>query len=326
MVRRQLLGGLAIPVGAALLGLSSRRALAQGPAAGPPTLPPPPKQWPIKPSAPPLKLKGPYKQGLTRMVLGPELSTEACCQVAVSLGAKGLDFFSDPKDWPILKKYGLVCSMYRPDFGGGSSAWRPPFGPPGWGAIGMTQAQGDYLAEFHKAIDLAADNGLPNVILLAGTRHTVNYEQGAQNAVAFCNQVKAHAEQRGVTLCMELINSHGVGGPPLSLFDHAKWGFDVVKQVGSPRVKVLYDVFHAQMMDGNLIKTITDNFDLIGHFHTGGVPGRHEIDDSQEINYRLVAKTIASLGYTGFVTHEWTPSPGSDALTVLRRSMEIMDA
>ena len=279
----------------------------------------------MRPPPNPVRLNGRLKQGLTRMVLGADISVEDCCRIARDLGASGLDFFSDPADWPTLRQYGLVCSMYRPDYGGYSSGMALP-GPSGWNAIGHAEAQGDFLAALLKAIDLCADNGVPNIILLAGRRVGITYEQGADNAVAFCNQIKAHAEQRGVTLCMELINSTGNGGPPLSLFDHAAWGFDVVKRVNSPRVKVLFDIFHAQIMDGNIIRTITDNLNLIGHFHVAGVPGRNELDDMQELNYRRIATVIADLGYRGFISHEWRPSPGADPLQSLQRSMEIVDA
>jgi hydroxypyruvate isomerase len=279
----------------------------------------------VVPLRPPVKLKGHLKQGLTRMVLGASLSVEQCCEVAVSLGATGLDFFSNPADWPTLKRYGLICSMLRPDYGGGASLIRPPPGPAGWNAIGSKAAMGEFLAGYHKTIDLAADNGLPNIILLAGTRGGGSYEDGAQNAIDFCNQVKAHAEQRGVTLCMELINSTGFGGPPGSLFDHFRWGLDIVKKVDSPRVRILYDAFHAQMMDGNIVRTIAESIDWIGHFHVGGVPGRNELDETQELNYRLVAKTISDLGFAGFVTHEWVPSERLEPIQAIRKSMQILD-
>lgn len=268
--------------------------------------------------------RAPFRQGLTRYSLGAERSVEECCRVAVELGAQGLDFYSNPADWPTLKKYGLVCSMARADFGGGHSEAKRVQEPPGWNAIGMQEAQGAFLAEFHRVIDLCADAGVPNLILLAGTRHTVTYEQGADNAVAFCNAVKAHAEDRGVTLCMEFVNSKMIGGPPLSLFDRSAWGFDVVKRVNSPRVKVLYDIFHAQLMEGNVVATIRENIGLIGHIHVGGVPGRHELDGTQELNYAFIGRAIAATSYTGFVTHEWGPSPGVDPLDAVRRSMDIL--
>jgi hydroxypyruvate isomerase len=266
---------------------------------------------------------GRFKQGVARVVFG-DMPLEDCCRLAVSLGIKGFDLISDPKDWPTLKRHGLVMSMLRADYGGGVSIGRSPPGPPGWGAIGLKEAQGAFLAAIHEAIEVAAREGFPNLILTAGTRDAVSYEEGAENAVAFLNLVKGHAEQKGVTLCLELLNSFGVQAPKNSLFDHAAWGFDVMRRVNSPRAKVLYDIWHAQLMDGNIAQTIRDNIALIGHIHTGGVPGRHELFRDNELDYGFLARVIAGTGFDGFVTHEWSPSPGSDIAEDLRRSVELM--
>ena len=124
--------------------------------------------------------------------------------------------------------------------------------------------------------------------------------EGADNCVAFLNRVKAQAEDKGVTICMEYLNSK-VNHKDY-MFDHFSWGVDVMKRVNSPRVKILFDIYHAQIMDGDIVRNIRDHFQWIGHFHTGGNPGRHEIDDTQELNYRFVMQAIADLGFTGFVT------------------------
>jgi hydroxypyruvate isomerase len=270
--------------------------------------------------------KAPFKQGLTPYTLGMCSSVEERIRTAAGLGAEGVDFFSNPADWPLMQEHGLVCSLYKPDPGGGVSEMRRVQGPPGWNAIGMKEAQGAFLDELHGVIDLAAAHGLPNVLLFAGTRHTVSYEEGAENAIEFCNRIKAHAETRGVTLVMELVNSKGLFGPPLSLFDHAAWGFDVCRKVNSPRVKVLYDIFHAQIMDGNIAATLRENIELIGHIHVAGVPGRHELDDQQELNFAFLAKVIAETGYRGFVSHEWIPSEHVNPVEAVRRSIALLDA
>jgi hydroxypyruvate isomerase len=106
--------------------------------------------------------------------------------------------------------------------------------------------------------------------------------------------------------------------------DHLAWGVDVVQRVNSPRVKLLYDIYHAQIMDGDICRNIQQNFQWIAHFHTGGVPGRHELDDTQELNYRFIAKTIADLGYTGYIAHEFRPTPGRDPIQSLKQAIEIM--
>lgn len=271
----------------------------------------------------PASTAGRLHQGVTRQVFGNR-SLDDCCRLASSLGVRGFDFVGDPKDWPTLRRYGMTMSMYRVDFGGGISMGRSPEGPPGWHAIGMQEAQGDYLKSVLEGIDIAAREGFPNLIVLAGSKGHMTYEEGAQNAVTFLSQARTKAEQRGVTICMELLNSKGIAAPPQSLFDHAEWGFNVVSRVNSPRVKVLYDIWHAQLMDGDIVNTIRKNIDRIGHFHTGGVPDRHELFRNNELDYRFIGRTIADLDFQGFVTHEWSPSAESEAETDLRRSVELM--
>jgi hydroxypyruvate isomerase len=267
---------------------------------------------------------GRLKQGVTRQIFG-QRPLEDCCKLAARLGISGFDFICDPKDWPVLRQYGITMSMYRLDYGGGISIGRSPAGPPGWNAIGMKQAQGEHLEAMLGAIDIAAREGFPNIIALAGSREEVSYEEGADNAVAFFDAVKSKAESAGVTLCMELLNSKGRMAPPKSLFDHAEWGFEVVRRVNSPRVKVLYDIWHAQLMDGNIVDTIHKNIGLIGHFHTGGVPDRHELFRDNELDYRFIAQAIADLDFGGFVTHEWSPAKDADMEEDLRRSVALMN-
>jgi hydroxypyruvate isomerase len=265
------------------------------------------------------------KHGATRQVFGANRPLEECFRLGAELGIKGFDFIANPVDFPLLRKYSLTGSMYRVSYGGGISGGRPPDGPPGWEAIGMKEAMGGYLTALHEGIDVAAANGFPNIILMAGARSaSLSYEQGADNAVAFCNAVKAHAEDKGVTLCIEYLNSKGLQSPVNSMFDRMSWGVDVVKRVGSPRVKILYDIYHAQIMEGYIVQTLRDNIQHIGHIHTGGVPGRHELDETQELNYRFIAQTIAELKFTGFVTHEWSPTMGNDPVASMRKVLAIM--
>ena len=145
------------------------------------------------------------------------------------------------------------------------------------------------------------------MITFSGNRRGMDDRVGADNCVAFLNKVKAQAEDKGVTICMEYLNSK-VNHKDY-MFDHIAWGVDVMKRVNSPRVKILFDIYHAQIMDGDIVRNIRDNFQHIAHFHTGGNPGRHDIDDTQELNYRFIAQAIADLGFTGFVSHEYSPRP-----------------
>jgi hydroxypyruvate isomerase len=173
------------------------------------------------------------------------------------------------------------------------------------------------------AIDEAATNSVPNIITFSGNRNGMADAEGADNCVAFLNQIKAHAEDKQITICMEYLNSK-VNHKDY-MFDHIAWGVYVMKRVNSPRVKILYDIYHAQIMDGDIVRNIRDNFQWIGHFHTGGNPGRHEIDETNELNYRFVMQAIAELGYTGFVSHEYSPSQGHDPLAELEKAIQICD-
>jgi hydroxypyruvate isomerase len=257
----------------------------------------------------PAPRKGRIKQGVTNGVFGRGAQFEDNCREAARLGVAGYDLIG-PDRWPILKKYGLVPSMY-------------PGGPGGTIPIGPSHkdTHAELIPKMHAAIDEAATAGVPNIIVLGGEKRGISYEEGADNSVAYLNAVKAHAEDKGVTLCYEYLNSK-VNHKDY-IFDHIAWGVDVMKRVNSPRVKILYDIYHAQIMDGDIVRNIRDNFQWIGHFHTGGNPGRHEIDDTQELNYRFVMKAIADLGYTGFVTHEYSPTMGNDPIKELAKAMEI---
>jgi sugar phosphate isomerase/epimerase len=305
--RREFLGSL--PVAAALASVSPANAQSSGGQT----------QGGAKP--------GRIKHGATRQVFGANRPLEDCFRIGAEVGIRGFDFIANPADFALLRKYGLTGSLYRVSYGGGISGGRPPDGPPGWEAIGLKgEGTAPYLTALHEGIDVAAANGFPNVITMAGARSaTLSYEQGMDNAVAFCNAVNAHAEDKNVTLCIEYLNSKGLQSPVNSLFDHMSWGVDVVKRVGSPRVKILYDIYHAQIMEGYIVQTLRDNIQYIGHIHTGGVPGRHELDETQELNYRFIAQTIAELKFTGFVTHEWSPAPGNDPIASIKKVLAIMD-
>ncbi len=236
---------------------------------------------------------------------------EDTCREAARLGCKGYDLVG-PAEWPTLKKYGLVPAMY-------------PLGPGGTiqDALNRRENHSRLDKSLRAAIDESAAAGVPNVITFSGVRRGMDDREGADNCVAFLNNVKAQAEDKGVTVCMEYLNSK-VNHKDY-MFDHIAWGVDVMQRVNSPRVKILYDIYHAQIMDGDIVRNIRDHYQWIGHFHTGGNPGRHEIDESQELNYRFIAQAIADLGFTGFIAHEYSPAPGHDALQSLARAMEICD-
>ena len=262
-------------------------------------------------SVTPVPRKGRIKQGITRGVFARGMSMEDCCREAARLGIKGFDLIG-PADWPTLKKYGLVPSMYPAGAGGTIRD-----------ALNRKENHEKIEQSIRTAIDQCAEVGAPNVITFSGNRQGMDDREGADNCVAFLNKVKSHAEDKGVTICMEYLNSK-VNHKDY-MFDHIAWGVNVMKRVNSPRVKILFDIYHAQIMDGDIVRNIRDNFQWIGHFHTGGNPDRHDIDETQELNYRFIAQAIADLNYTGFISHEYSPAPGHDPVATLNKAIEICD-
>jgi hydroxypyruvate isomerase len=260
----------------------------------------------------PSKPTGKLKQTVTGGVFPRGMPLEETCQIAAKLGIVGYDL-RGPQDWPTLKKYGLVPTMYPP-------------GPGGTIPDALNRKENHDRLEklMHAAIDESAANGVPNIITFSGNRRGMADAEGADNCVAWLNKLKAHAEDKSINICMEYLNSK-VNHKDY-MFDHIAWGVDVMKRVNSPRVKILYDIYHAQIMDGDIVRNIRDHFKWIGHFHTGGNPGRHEIDDTQELNYRFVAQAIAELGYDGYIGHEYSPAQGRDYLASLKTAMEIFGA
>src|SRR5437773_670231 len=261
--------------------------------------------------------KSRIKQALMRVNFGAgsKLTFDDMCREAARAGFHGFDLVGPP-DWPALKKHGLLCTMAP--------------------AMGVTIRDGLIRPELHAAIersmheeiDLCAAHGYPNIITVGGERRGIGYEEGKEQCAALLSRVKAHAEDKSVTICLEVVNSKYKDpeyGRADAIFDRLAWGADVCRRVDSPRVKMLFDIYHVQIMEGDVCANIREYFPLIAHFHTAGVPGRPEIDETQEPNYRFVAQTIADLGFSGYVAHEYRPTPGRDVLESLRQTIEIMD-
>jgi hydroxypyruvate isomerase len=175
------------------------------------------------------------------------------------------------------------------------------------------------VADATDMIPKAAAAGVPNIVCFSGNRRGMSDAEGIANCVTGLKRLAPLAEQHGVTLCLELLNSK-VDHKDYQA-DHTAFGAAVVEGVASPRVKLLYDIYHMQIMEGDVIRTIRNNFQHIAHFHTGGVPGRNEIDETQELNYRRVMEVIADLGFTGYVAQEFIPK--RDPLTSMRQAFEI---
>ena len=252
--------------------------------------------------------KGRLKQSVTAGVFrGSKMTLDDMCREAAKLGIYGFDLVK-PEDWPVLKKHGLRPTMLPPPYGGTI--------PDG---INSLENHDRIEKSLREGIDLAAAAGCPNVIALSGNRRGMPDAQGADNCVLLLDKVKGYAEDKNVTICLELLNSK-VNHKDY-MCDHAVWGVGVMQRVNSPRVKLLYDIYHMQIMDGDIVRTIRDNIQYLAHFHTGGNPGRHEIDQTQELNYRFVAQAIADLHFNGVVAHEYTSA--RDPLTSLAQAVEI---
>jgi hydroxypyruvate isomerase len=251
--------------------------------------------------------KGRLKQSATLGCFG-KLSLEEACREGARLGLKGLDLIS-PNDWPTLKKYGLVPTM------------TPPAGHSLADGINRKEAHAQIEPPFREMLGRVAAYGGPNLIALSGNRRGMSDEEGMDNCVAFLNRMKGQAENSGVTICLELLNSK-VDHKDYQC-DHTTWGVEVIKRVDSPRVKLLYDIYHMEIMEGDIIRTIRANIQYIGHFHTAGNPGRHEIGSDQELNYRPVAQAIVDMGYQGYLAHEYNPL--RDPVKSLAEAIEICD-
>jgi hydroxypyruvate isomerase len=237
-----------------------------------------------------------------------KIPLDQLCAYAAQIGLVGVDLL-EPEDYETPRRYGLICTMGYA--GGGSIAE----------ALNRPEHHAAIEAGFRKNIPLAAKAGVPNVITFSGNRQGMSDEEGARNTVIGLNRVKKIAEDHGVTICLELLNSK-VNHPDY-MADHTAWGVRVMQEVNSPNVKLLYDIYHMQIMEGDLIATIRENITWLGHFHTGGVPGRHELDNTQEVQWDGVMRAIAGTGFKGYVAHEFVPE--RDPLTSLREAVDLCD-
>lgn len=294
MKRRELLGVAAASAAAALLPQAD--ALAQR-----------------KPSA------GRLRQAVARWCFA-SLPIERLCEELVKLGVTGMDLV-DPAEWEVCKRYGITPSIvhggggFRPAPAGSNRTFGPAFG---WNDPANHE---ELLQSMRDSIASAGAAGLPTIIGLFGDRAGRSDAAGIANCVLGLRRIVPDLERAGITLAIELLNSK-VDHPDYQ-GDNTAFGVAVCQAVGSERVKLVYDAYHMQIMEGNLISTIRENIQYFSHIHVAGVPGRHEIDGSQEVNWRAVALAIADLGFKGFVAHEWTPV-AKDPLASLRRAVELM--
>lgn len=283
----------------------SRRRLIQGTVAG--TVAAYASQTAFSQADAPIQRKGRIHQSVCRWCY-QKTSVEDLCAYGAHIGLKAIDLLN-PDEYEIPRRYGLVCSM---GYAGGGDI------PNG---LNRVENHDKIEAAFRQNIPLAAKAGVPNVITFSGNRKGMSDEEGARNTVIGLNRLKKIAEDNNITICVELLNSK-VNHKDY-MCDHTAWGANVMQQVNSPHVKLLYDIYHMQIMEGDLIRTIQENIQWIGHFHTGGVPGRHELDDTQEVQWDGVMRGILATGFKGYVAHEFLPT--RDPFTSLRQAVDLCD-
>ncbi|MGP5564679.1 hydroxypyruvate isomerase family protein [Vreelandella alkaliphila] len=220
------------------------------------------------------------------------LSLEELCQLSTELGITAIDLVG-PEEWPVLQRYGLDSSMCN----GAELSLED-----GWGD---TRFHSALIERYLQHIDLVSQAGYTNLICFSGNARGMNPEQGLLNAEMGLKQILAQAEAKGVVLQMELFNSK-IDHPDY-LCDNSAWGIELCRRLDSPNFKLLYDIYHMQISEGDVIRTIRENHRFFGHYHTAGVPGRHEIDDTQELNYPAICRAIRDTGFQGYIAQEFLP-------------------
>ncbi|MEK7755056.1 MAG: TIM barrel protein [Acidobacteriota bacterium] len=250
--------------------------------------------------------KGRLKQSVSRWCFN-KIPMEDFCREVARLGLAGIDLLG-PAEWPVVQKFGLVPTLGS---AGGKS-----------GPLNRKENHDAIEKQFREGIEKAAAAKVPNLIIMSGNRAGMSDAEGLDNCVLGLNRIKPIAEDKGVTIVLELLNSKVDHKDYMA--DRTSWAVEAIKRVNSPRIKVLYDIYHMQIMEGDVIRTIRQNIQHIGHFHTGGNPGRHEIDDTQELNYRAISQAIVDTGFTGYFAHEFVPAR-PEPLKSLAQAVDICD-
>lgn len=260
---------------------------------------------------PPPKLKGNISHSVCKWCYG-KIPLDEFCAAARAMGISSVELLQ-PSDFPTLKKHGLVCAMVSnptiDGLGGIPKAWN------------RAEHHDKLVQAYERQIPLVAEAGFTNLICFSGNRDGLDDETGLKNCAAGLKRIMATAERHKVTVCMELLNSKRSHKDYMC--DHTAWGVALCKAVGSERFKLLYDIFHMQIMEGDVIDTIKESKDYIAHYHTGGVPGRAEIDETQELHYPAIMRAIVATGFKGHVAQEFVPR--RDPLTSLRQAVGICD-
>jgi hydroxypyruvate isomerase len=239
----------------------------------------------------------------------PDLSLDELCLLVKDIGLVGIDLIG-PEGWPTLKKYGLISTMCN----GAELSLTEGFN--------HTEYHPQLIENYTRQIELVAAAGYTNLICFSGNRNGMDDETGLQNCVAGLKQILPLAEEKGVVIQMELFNSK-VDHPDY-MCDNTAWGIELCKRLDSPNFKLLYDIYHMQIEEGDIIRTIRENHPYFGHYHTAGVPGRHEIEENQELFYPAIMKAIVETGYEGYVAQEFIPTR-EDPTESLRKAIALCD-
>lgn len=259
--------------------------------------------------------KGRINQSIVYWCFQKYWDVEKACQIAKQLGCKSIELVG-PGDFPTLKKYGLVCALAP------NGMADPPF----VNGFNNPKYHEMVIAKTRESIDACAEYKFPSVIAFTGSREDIPDDVGAKNCVKGLKEIIGHAERKKVNVCLEILNSRvatEMQGHPGYQGDHTDYCMEIIKKVGSPRMKLLFDIYHVQIMDGDIISRIRQYKDYIGHYHTAGNPGRAELDDKQEINYKPIMEEIVRTGYTGYVGQEFIPT--RDPLKGLKEAVVLCD-
>ncbi|MBX7255296.1 MAG: TIM barrel protein [Candidatus Hydrogenedentes bacterium] len=251
-------------------------------------------------------VKGNLKQSACKWCYS-KIPLDELCKAGAAIGLKGIDLLGE-SDWATVKNYGLVCAMANGP-SGLTDGWNDP------------KNHDKYVDESERLLPLAVAAGVPNMIALSGNRRGLSDKEGIKNCAKGLKRIMPTAEKLGINICMELLNSKRDHKDYQC--DHTAWGVELCKEVGSDRFKLLYDIYHMQIMEGDVIATIEANHQYIAHYHTGGVPGRHEIDATQELNYRRICEAIVATGFTGYLAQEFIPA--KDPIPSLTQAVRICD-
>ncbi|HEV2130245.1 MAG TPA: TIM barrel protein [Longimicrobiaceae bacterium] len=253
--------------------------------------------------------QGALKQSVTRWPFGG-MSVDELARGAKEIGLLSVELL-EPEEWPIVQRHGLTCAMgYAPVPNPGNRLSE------GWNEL---ENHAWLIPAYQRAIPMAAQANIPSLICFSGNRDGLSDQQGLENCAVGLRQIMPDAERHGVTICMELLNSKV--DHPGYMCDHTAWGVALAQRVGSERFKLLYDIYHLQTMEGDVIRTIQNNHQYIAHYHTAGVPGRHEIDETQELYYPAIMRAIKETGFQGYIGQEFIPT--RDPLASLAEAVRI---